>query len=69
MNAHEDIATETKFPLHGKHWLSRMAVGAPLFLVILSLGLMAVGNWFSPGFASISNVLQLLKLSFCLPLI
>jgi ribose transport system permease protein len=69
MNTQENIATEAKLTVHRKHRLSRMAVGAPLFLVILSFGLMAIGNWFSPGFASANNVLQLLKLSSFLGLL
>jgi ribose transport system permease protein len=43
--------------------------GTPLLLVVLSLALMGIGTWLAPGFASVGNGLQLLKISSFLGLI
>jgi ribose transport system permease protein len=49
--------------------LYRNAVGTPVLLIVLSFLLMALGTWLAPGFASVTNTLQLIKISSFLGLV
>lgn len=47
----------------------RNAFGMPLLLIALSILLMILGTWLAPGFASVANTLQLVKISSFLGLV
>ena len=57
-------------PLPRKAWSGpALAAAVPLFLFLLTLAMLGLGELLAPGFASVANVLQLLKIASFLGLV